>query len=173
MIPDPLHPAIVHYPIALATLLPLAAVVALILIGRGAPARKTWTFVVALSAMLALASYVAVKTGESQEDVVEEVVAEEPIHEHEEAGERMLIFSGIGLLLVGLGLANGGLGRAGRWIGTAGSVALLVAAYQVGRLGGELVYEHGAAQAYIEDALPASAPSAAEPGSSGEHADED
>jgi uncharacterized membrane protein len=158
MIPDPLHPAIVHYPIVLATLLPLAAVVALILIAKGGHARKTWAFVVALSAMLALASYVAVKTGESQEDAVEEVVAEEPIHEHEEAGERMLIFSGIGVLLVGLGLANGGLGRAGRWIGTAGSVALLVAAYQVGRLGGELVYEHGAAQAYIEEAAPAAVP---------------
>jgi uncharacterized membrane protein len=177
MIPDPLHPAIVHYPIVLATLLPLAAVVALILIAKGGHARKTWAFVVALSAMLALAS--AVKTGESQEDAVEEVVAEEPIHEHEEAGERMLIFSGIGVLLVGLGLANGGLGRAGRWIGTAGSVALLVAAYQVGRLGGEsvallvaayqvgrlggeLVYEHGAAQAYIEEAAPAAVPTAAE-----------
>jgi uncharacterized membrane protein len=173
MLPDPLHPAIVHYPIVLATLLPLAAVVALILIARGLPARKTWAFVVVLSAMLAFTSYVAVKTGESQEDVVEEVVAEEPIHEHEEAGEGMLIFSGIGVLLVGLGLANGGLGRAGRWIGTAGSVVLLVAAYQVGRLGGELVYEHGAAQAYIEDALPTSAPSGAELGNPGEQADED
>ena len=154
MIPDPLHPAIVHYPIVLATLLPLAAVVALILIAKGGHTRKTWAFVVVLSAMLALASYVAVKTGELEEDVVEEVVAEEPIHEHEEAGERLLIFSGIGVLLMGLGLANGGLGRVGRWIGTAGSVLLLVAAYQVGRLGGELVYEHGAAQAYT-DTLPA------------------
>ena len=170
MLPDPLHPAIVHYPIVLATLLPLAAIVALILIARGLNARKTWAFVVVLSALLAVASYVAVKTGESQEDVVEEVVAEEPIHEHEEAGERMLIFSGIGVLLMGLGLANGGLGRGGRWIGTAGSVAILVAAYQVGRLGGELVYEHGAAQAYLEEAVPGSVPEATE---SGEEPDED
>ena len=173
MIPDPLHPAIVHYPIVLATLLPLAAVVALILIARGSPVRKTWAFVVVLSAMLALASFVAVKTGESQEDAVEEVVAEEPIHEHEEAGERMLIFSGIGVLLMGLGLANGKLGRAGRWIGTAAGAGLLVAAYQVGSLGGELVYKHGAAQAYVDDAAPASVPSGAELGNPGGHEDED
>ncbi|NNG16452.1 MAG: hypothetical protein HKM89_08225 [Gemmatimonadales bacterium] len=154
MLPDPLHPAIVHYPIVLATLLPLAAIIALIMIARGSHARKTWAFVVVLSALLAVASFVAVKTGEAEEDAVEEVVAEEPIHEHEEAGERMLIFSGIGVVLMGLGLASGGLGRAGRWIGTAGSVALFVAAYQVGRLGGELVYEHGAAEAYLEEAAP-------------------
>ena len=173
MIPDPLHPAIVHYPIVLATLLPLAAIVALILIARGSNARKTWAFVVALSAMLLLASYVSVKTGESQEDVVEEIVAEEPIHEHEEAGERMLIFSGVGMLLMGIGLANGRLGRAGRWIGTAGSVVVLVMAYQVGRLGGELVYQHGAAQAYVDESTPQSMPSGAEHEDSDENRDED
>ncbi|TFG52971.1 MAG: hypothetical protein E4H37_04505 [Gemmatimonadales bacterium] len=154
MLPDPLHPAVVHFPVVLAALLPLAAVVALILIARGAHARKTWAFVVALSAMLAAASWAAVETGQDEEDTVEKVVAEEPIHEHEEAGERMLIFSGIGVLLVGLGLANGKVGQAGRWIGTVAAVGLLVASYQVGRLGGELVYQHGAAGAYT-DTLPA------------------
>lgn len=154
MLPDPLHPAIVHYPIVLATLLPLAAIVALILIARGSNARKTWTVIVVLSALLAVASFVALRTGEAEEEAVEEVVAEDPLHEHEEAGERMLVFSGVGVLLMAIGLANGKLGRAGRWIGTAGSVVLLVAAYQAGKLGGELVYEHGAASAYT-DTLPA------------------
>ncbi len=150
MIPDPLHPAVVHFPIVLAALLPLAAVVALILIARGAAARKTWSFVVALSVMLALASWAAVETGQDEEDTVEKVVAEEPIHEHEEAGERMLIFSGIGVVLVGLGLVNGKVGQVGRWIGTIAAVGLVVASYQVGRLGGELVYQHGAASAYTD-----------------------
>jgi len=153
MIPDPLHPAVVHFPIVLAALLPLAAIVALILIARGAPAQKTWSFVVALSVMLALASWAAVETGQDEEDTVEKVVAEEPIHEHEEAGERMLIFSGIGVVLVGLGLANGKIGQVGRWIGTIAAVGLVGASYQVGRLGGELVYQHGAASAYT-DSLP-------------------
>ena len=40
MIPEPLHPAVVHFPIVLVVLLPLAAMTALLLIRRGEEARK-------------------------------------------------------------------------------------------------------------------------------------
>jgi hypothetical protein len=36
MIPQPLHPAVVHFPIVLALLLPVVAIIALIMIRRGA-----------------------------------------------------------------------------------------------------------------------------------------
>ncbi len=71
MLPDPLHPAIVHFPIVLVAFLPGVAVIALVLIHRGAPARGTWAGVVALAAVLSLSAWVSVETGEEHEEAVE------------------------------------------------------------------------------------------------------
>ena len=40
MIPDPLHPSVIHFPIIFMYLLPLLALWALWAIGRGSPARR-------------------------------------------------------------------------------------------------------------------------------------
>lgn len=161
MLPEPLHPAVVHFPIVLAAILPMAAVAAWVLIRRGAPVRKAWTPVLLLAALLWGSASVAVRTGEAEEEVVEEVVAEAPIHEHEEAAELFLPLS-LGLLaLVAAGLTSGRVGRATRGLATLASVALLIAAYRVGHTGGQLVYEHGAASAY---AISSAAGAAGEPG---------
>ncbi|MGD8279350.1 MAG: hypothetical protein PVH00_15035, partial [Gemmatimonadota bacterium] len=69
MLPQPLHPAIVHFPIVLAFLLPVAAVSALIAMRRGASGRRVWAPVGLLAALLFLSAWVAVKTGQDQEDV--------------------------------------------------------------------------------------------------------
>lgn len=152
MLPEPLHPAIVHFPIVLAVLLPISALATMWAIRRGASARKAWAITVAVAGALFLTSFAAVRTGDAEEDRVEEVVSEAALHEHEEAGERFLLLSGIlGLVLVA-GLASGAVGSAGRWLGTAGTAVLLVAAIDVGSAGGELVYEHGAGSAYVDGA---------------------
>jgi uncharacterized membrane protein len=150
MIPDPLHPAIVHFPIVLAVLLPFAAVVALLSIRRGAPARKVWPVLVVLAALLFGAAFVSVRTGEAQEERVEDVLASErPLHDHEESAERFLVLAGIVFALSPIGLLKGRAGVAGRVALGVGSLALVAAIWPVGTTGGELVYEHGAAQAYV------------------------
>jgi uncharacterized membrane protein len=60
MLPNPLHPAIVHFPIVLAFQLPIFALGALWAIRHGARFRRAWLVPVALSAALVLSSWVAV-----------------------------------------------------------------------------------------------------------------
>lgn len=148
MFPNPLHPAVVHLPIALVGLLPLFATGALLAIHRGAPARRVWTLVVGLHALLAVCAWAAVETGEEQEEAVERVVAEQHIESHEEAAERFLVLAGIALGLSASGLLGGRSGKVGRVLGTASTALLLTAGIQVGNSGGDLVYKHGAARAY-------------------------
>lgn len=149
MLPDPLHPAVVHFPIVLAVLVPISVLVALWAIRRGAEPARTWTIPLILTVVMALSGWAALETGEDQEEAVEEVVAEEPLHEHEEAGERFLLFSGVLAAVAFTGLAGGMAGAAGRIVTLAGSAVVLAAGVQVGSLGGELVYQHGAAAAYV------------------------
>lgn len=152
MLPEPLHPAVVHFPIVLSVLLPLIALGALWAIRRGAEPRWTWAVPVAFSALLLVSAWFAMETGEAEEDRVEAVVSEEALHEHEEAAERFLVFSGVLLLVSTGGFAGGALGRAGRLLTTAGAAGLVLLGAQVGAAGGELVYRHGAANAYLEAA---------------------
>ena len=147
----PLHPLVVHFPIVLAILLPISALVALRVIGKGTTARRVWAVPLALAAALTLSAFAATRTGEQDEDRVERVVGEDAIHDHEEAGERFFVLSGVLLLVVAAGLVPGTVGRAARLLGTVGAVGLVAAAVQVGHSGGSLVYRHGAASAYTAD----------------------
>lgn len=161
MLPDPLHPAVVHFPMALVVLLPMVAAAALWVIRRGAHARRVWLVPVAFAGMLVVSSWAALQTGEAEEDRVEDVVSERALHEHEEAAERFMTLSGVLFLVAVAGLGGGSLGRAGRALSTAGSVGLVFLGVQVGAAGGELVYVHGAADAYMDAAGQPTAPTAA------------
>jgi uncharacterized membrane protein len=157
MIPDPLHPMVVHFPIALVVMLPLFTLGALLAIRRGAAPRRVWAIPLAVAAALTLSGWVAVQTGEREEDRVEALVGESALHTHEAAAERFLVLSGVLLLVAGAGLAGGTLGTAARLVATAGSLGLVLAGVQVGGSGGDLVYRHGAASAYVQDAAAPSA----------------
>jgi len=120
---------------------------------------------VLLQAMLVGSSWLALETGESEEDRVERIVAERHIEAHEEAAERFLWLAGLTLLVSGTGLLPGGRGAAGRVATSVATFLVLLGAVQVGHSGGELVYKHGAAAAYVgQGGGGASAPS---------HADDD
>jgi uncharacterized membrane protein len=148
MLPDPLHPAIVHFPIVLAFLLPILAAGAIWAVRRGANPRRAWAIPLAGAIALAASAWAAVETGEVQDERVERVVAEQPLSAHEEMAETFLAASA-GLALVAVaGLATGIAGRAARLVTAAGAVALVVAAARTGHSGGALVYQHGAAAAY-------------------------
>lgn len=154
----PLHPILVHFPLALATLLPLAALAVLIAGFRssaGATSRKYWAVIVVLHAILAGSSFLALKAGERDEERVEKVLASEaPLETHEEAGELFLQAVAIALVISALGLAPGKLALGGRIAGVAATLVVLVLGIQVGHSGGQLVYKHGAAAAFTTGGAP-------------------
>lgn len=150
MLPDPLHPAVVHFPIVLMILLPVIAAGALWAIRRGSSPRLAWGVPLAFAAVLTLSAWVSVETGESQQEKVEDAVAEAPLEAHEESAEQFLILSGVLLLVTGAGLLSGRLGGAARLAATVGAVGLAAVGAQVGHTGGKLVYQHGAASAYVQ-----------------------
>ncbi len=161
MLPVPLHPIVVHFPMAVAVLLPISAAVAIWAIHRGAVPLRAWAVPAALAVALTGSALVAMETGEAEEERVEAVVGDAPIHEHEEAAERFLLFSGVVALVAGLGLLSGSVGAAARLVASAGTLVVLVAGVLVGSAGGKLVYEHGAAKAYVSSAgAPATTPEA-------------
>ena len=152
----PLHPMIVHFPMVLVILLPVFVLGALWTLRRGAPRVRTWSLPLAFAAALFASAFLAVNTGDREEDRVEAVVAEQALHAHEEAGERFLWLSGALLVIVAAGLVPGSVGRGARLAAAAGAVALVFAGVQVGKAGGELVYVHGAASAYADGGAAAS-----------------
>lgn len=154
MVPDPLHPAIVHLPIALAILVPAFALLATVLIHKGFVPSRGWAAIILLQALLVGSGWVALETGEDQEDRVERVVEEQHIHAHEEAAERFLLASGIGLLVMGAGLLPRKRGEIARVVATVAAFGVLAAGVSVGHSGGELVYKYGAANAYLKNGAP-------------------
>lgn len=150
MIPEPLHPAVVHFPIVLAFLLPVAVLVARFAISRGTQARSAWLPVVALALVLTLSTFVATRTGEAEEETVEMYVPEAALHEHEEAGERLRLVAVLALAVGAAGLAGGRMGHGARLVTVGVSFVVAGFAVPVGHSGGGLVYTHGAASAYTQ-----------------------
>jgi hypothetical protein len=148
MLPHPLHPVVVHFPLVLMFLLPVFAIGAIWAVRRGTGARRAWAVPFALSAALAVSAFMALRTGEAEEDRVEAVVSDAVLDEHEEAAERFLVLSGVLLLVAAAGLVAGDFGRAARYLTVAGSLGIAAAGVQVGAAGGELVYRHNAASTY-------------------------
>jgi uncharacterized membrane protein len=150
MLPDPLHPALVHLPIAFAALAPLLALAAILAIRSGFLPARVWAALVLLHALLAASAGLAVWSGEREEEAVERYVAERHIEPHEEWGERFLWASVGALAISAVGLARGRMGSLARLATLACGAGLLGLAFEVGHTGGELVYRHGAASAYAE-----------------------
>jgi uncharacterized membrane protein len=146
--PNPLHPAVVHFPIGLAFLVPLFAIGAIVMIRRGARASRAWSIPLIGAAALALSAWVAVETGEGQGERVEKVVGEPALESHEEMAELFLTGSVILVLISAAGLAPGAIGKSARILTAAGAVVLVAGVARVGHSGGQLVYQHGAASVY-------------------------
>jgi uncharacterized membrane protein len=147
--PELIHPSVVHLPLALSILLPLLCLAFIIFIKLKKMHLHSWWIVVALQFMLVLSGYVALESGERDEERVEKVVSEEFIHQHEEAAE---IFVGVSVIALVISIASlfakEKQAQVLRW--TVMGVSLISGglAVRTGYLGGELVYRHGAAQAY-------------------------
>jgi uncharacterized membrane protein len=149
LLPNPLHPAVVHFPVVFAVLAPVAAIGAVVAIRRGGRPLIAWGLATSVMLALVASSWLALASGQREEDRVERVVAEAPLESHEEAGERFLALSTVLLGLAAAGLLPRRAGAAFRTVATVGTFVILAAGWQVGHSGGALVYEHGAATAYV------------------------
>jgi uncharacterized membrane protein len=147
-LPTPLHPLIVHLPIAMTVLLPLFGLGALIALRRGARVLPVWGLATAMMALTLGSGLLAKETGEDEEDAVEKVVAEQSIETHEEAADAFVLATGVVLVIAGVGFVRGGVGSTARLVAGAGTLAVLGFGYNVGHTGGQLVYRDGAASAY-------------------------
>ena len=147
-LPTPLHPLLVHLPIAMTVLLPLFGLGALIAIRRGSRVLPVWALATAMIALTLGSGLQAKETGEDEEDAVEQVVAEQAIETHEEAADAFILATGVVLVIAGVGFVRGGVGSTARAVAAVGTLAVLGFGYNVGHTGGQLVYRDGAASAY-------------------------
>ncbi len=164
--PNPLHPALVHVPLGLAVALPLVAIGAALALWRGLLPRRAWALVVALQIVLFGGGVAAFLSGDRDSHRVERLVGEKAVDEHEERAEAFLWAAGV----VAVASAAVLLVPAGATVplaALAAAGALLVAGLAVwtGKAGGALVYQRGAASAYVAG----SAAPAAEPSEEREH----
>lgn len=152
----PLHPGVVHIPVGIAIVLPVIAMAALAAIHAKKLEAKTWIIILVFQAAALAGGAISYKTGEQEEDRVEQIVPEASIHEHEELAEMFMALTGLGVLasLTSLFLLRSSEKNAK----TAMAAATLLmigsagAAVATGHEGGELVYKHGAAGAYAAPA---------------------
>ena len=144
MIPDPLHPAVVHFPIVLILLGTLAAVVAVVW--------RQWRLPALAAALLvlgALGGWAALATGESDGGLVENTSAGVTalLEEHENWAKRTLTAA---VLAAAMALGSAVLWRfprVARGVAVAAALAAGTASwtvYETGHRGGALVYQHGA-----------------------------
>jgi len=166
----PLHPAIVHVPLGLAMLMPvLAAGFAWAIWTRRLGARA-WLAIIALQGLLVGFSLIAINTGGSEEERVEQVVPESALHQHEELAEQFAWAGGAAMVLSALVL----LGRRSTVsrplvaVAVLATVAVAGLALRVGHAGGQLVYGHNAGSAYASAAVPAGSSPAVNRGDRGD-----
>lgn len=143
MFPDPLHPAIVHFPIVLLLLGAPLAILAVLL--------RKWHLPVLVAVVLSLGAFgalVATWTGENDAEMAGELAGngEQTLDEHEEWGERA---RNAGIVAALLAIASAAVFHhpmAGRSLGAVAAVAAIAAAFsvaQAGHYGGQVVYKYG------------------------------
>jgi len=144
LLPDPLHPAVVHFPIVLILLGTLVSFVAVFWRKGYVPA-----FAAALLALGAVGAWVAVETGESDGGLVEDTApaVEQLVEGHEDWAKRTLALTIIAAVIAIGAAAFVRLPRVARGVGVAAALAAGIASwavYETGHRGGALVYRHGA-----------------------------
>ncbi|HJV89425.1 MAG TPA: DUF2231 domain-containing protein [Holophagaceae bacterium] len=141
----PLHPKLVHLPIALAALMPLVLLGLGLAIRRGWLPARAWSMALVLQAILLAGGFAARWSGEQDEDRVEARVPKSALKAHEEAANLFLVGAGGTLILVSAAAFARRPGPSMALMGAsmAGSLLVLGLGYRVGEAGGQLVYGPG------------------------------
>ena len=147
----PMHPKLVHIPMALCVLMPMIAILIFVGIRRDWFTPKAWLIAAFLQTATLVGGLAALKSGEDDGEKVEGYASEEALEEHEHRAYWFLYVAGANTLLCGVtfflqrdrvrqqllavftivGLAAGG-----------------YAGYRVGDAGGRLVYVANASDAH-------------------------
>jgi hypothetical protein len=139
----PLHPAVVHVPLGLALVMPLLLGALLWAVLTDRLPGRVWLVALVLQGIILGAAAVALRTGEQDEDRVENRVGEARLEAHERAAQAFTWAAGLTFGTVGLALA---LRNRRRPFAVAGmtsvalSVAMLALGVQAGHRGGALVH---------------------------------
>ena len=145
----PLHPALVHIPLGLSVVMPVLAAAIAVALLKGWATKPMWLVVIALQAVVLLGGLAAMNSGGEEEEVVEKVVDERFIEQHEESAEAFVWSAGVTLALSMAVLVLGPQQVGAAALVTAAAAAVTLGlGYRVGHSGGELVFRHGAAAAY-------------------------
>ncbi|PKL34819.1 MAG: hypothetical protein CVV45_01305 [Spirochaetae bacterium HGW-Spirochaetae-10] len=144
----PLHPAIVHIPVGLAMLMPAVFIGLYVFIKKEKLPAAAFLIAVLLQTVLVVSAIASLRTGEAEEDRIEEAgitVPHEAIEEHEDLAKMMTGAALATLLLSGASLKKSRF-SGGLQIGAiALSFAVTGLAITAGHHGGKLVYVYGAA----------------------------
>lgn len=145
-----LHPKLVHFPIALAVLMPLVAGGLTLALFREWLPKRAWLLAVALQLILVGTGFASMKTGEADAEAVERVVAETYVEAHEEAAEVFVWVALAALIPFALTVVvrNPRVARLSAVAATVATLVVLGLGYRVGEAGGNLVYRHNAAAVY-------------------------
>lgn len=145
----PLHPFFAHIPLVLALFMPVVLWTTIILIARRKIGAQSWWVPVVIQAVIVVFAYIALSSGENEEDLVAQFIPKRFISQHENMAE---VFSGLSVLLLGVvmvvNFVNEKVAKKLRVIAALFSFVPLGMGLYVGRLGGEIAYAHGGAEAY-------------------------
>lgn len=149
----PLHPFLAHIPLVLALFMPIILGVSIFLIFKKKVPSQGWWVAVCIQLLVVIFSYIALSSGEAEEDLVANYVSKSFISKHENMAE---VFSGLSVILLGVLIVTNfveeKVAKKLRIIAALFSVVPLGMGLYTGRLGGEIAYAYGGAQAYYDEA---------------------
>ncbi len=147
----PLHPAIVHLPLALTFILPLLVLVFAWAIKTGKMNKEMWLVIIGLQVLVTVSGYISLETGETDEEKVSAIVGKDVIHQHEESAE---IFVGTTVIALASGIVvwflQPGFQDKGRFAVVLLSLLPVFFAFRTGQLGGNIVYHFGGGSAHAD-----------------------
>lgn len=145
----PLHPFLAHIPLILALFMPFVLWSLIILIAKKKISSQGWWSAVVIQLMIVIFAYIALSSGEGEEDLVAQFVPKRFIGKHENMAE---VFSGLSVILLGvmivINFVQEKLAKKLRILAAVFSLIPLGVGLYTGRLGGEIAYAYGGAEAY-------------------------